>query len=35
VPIQGRSFISDDGGTTFTPNATFNFRFSLVLSEKP
>jgi hypothetical protein len=35
VPILGRSFISDDGGATFTQNATFNFRFSLVVSEPP
>lgn len=34
VPIAGRSYTSADGAT-FTPNATFNFMFSLILSEPP
>jgi hypothetical protein len=34
VPIAGLSYTSVDGAT-FTPNATFNFMFSLVLSERP
>lgn len=33
VPIFGRSFFSDDGGTTFTRVTNFNFRFSLRLAE--
>lgn len=32
VPIHGLSYISSDG-VTFTRNTSFNFRFSLVLSE--
>jgi hypothetical protein len=31
APILGRSYLSTDG-VTFTPTATFNFRFSLVLA---
>jgi hypothetical protein len=34
VPVFGLSYISDNG-TTWTPHAVFNFRFSLVLSERP
>jgi len=30
VPILGRSFISDNGGATWTQSTTFNFRFGLV-----
>ena len=33
APIFGRSFTSDDGGATWTRTNTFNFRFSLVLSQ--
>ncbi len=33
VAIFGLSYVSSDGGVTFTQNPTFNFRFSLVLSE--
>lgn len=32
VPIFGQSFISDDGGVTWTQVTNFNFRFSLVTS---
>jgi hypothetical protein len=32
VPILGLSFVSDDGGATFTPIPDFNFRFSLRLA---
>lgn len=32
VPINGRSFTSDNSGATWTRSNTFNFRFSLVLS---
>ena len=35
VPIHGLSFTSSDGGATFVQSTTFNFMFSLVLSEKP
>ena len=35
VPIYGRSFVSTDGGATFTPETRFNFMFSLLLSEAP
>jgi len=34
VPVFGLSYISNDG-ITWTPHAVFNFRFSLVLSERP
>jgi hypothetical protein len=34
VPIFGLSYTSTDG-VTFNQNATFNFRFSLVLSTPP
>jgi hypothetical protein len=33
VPIFGFSFLSDDGGATFTRVTNFNFRFSLLVSE--
>lgn len=33
VLIFGLSYLSRDGGATFTKNTNFNFRFSLVLSE--
>jgi hypothetical protein len=33
VPIFRLSYMSTDGGVTFTQNTSFNFRFSLVLSE--
>jgi hypothetical protein len=33
APIFGFSFVSDNGGATWTRNLTFNFQFSLVLSE--
>ena len=33
APILGRSFLSTNGGTTFTRRNDFNFRFSLVLSQ--
>lgn len=33
VPIFGRSFTSNNGGATWSRNTTFNFRFSLVLSQ--
>jgi hypothetical protein len=33
VPIFGLSYVSSDGGATFTRNTMFNFRFSLVLTE--
>jgi hypothetical protein len=33
APILGQSFTSDDGGTTWTRTNTFNFRFSLVLTQ--
>ena len=32
VPILGLSYVSDDGGTTFTRRTDFNFRFSLRLA---
>jgi len=32
-PILGLSFVSSDGGATFTKVANFNFRFSLVLAQ--
>jgi hypothetical protein len=35
VPFFGLSFVSDDGGQTFTPVADFNFRFSLRLAVAP
>ena len=35
VPIFGLSYLSTNGGATFNRNNTFNFRFSLVLSEMP
>jgi hypothetical protein len=35
APIFGYSYISDDGGATFTQNTTYNFMFSLLFSEKP
>lgn len=35
VPIFGTSYTSVDGGATFNRNANFNYRFSLILSEKP
>ena len=35
VPIFGLSYISDDGGVTFTRVTNFNFRFQLILSEEP
>jgi hypothetical protein len=35
VPFFGLSFVSDDGGQTFTPIADFNFRFSLRLAVAP
>jgi hypothetical protein len=35
VPIFGLSFLSDDGGVTFTQVANFNFRFSLVVTPAP
>lgn len=35
VPIFGLSFVSDDGGATFTRNNTFNFMFSLTVSASP
>jgi hypothetical protein len=34
VPVFGLSYISDNG-TTWAPHAVFNFRFSLVLSDRP
>jgi hypothetical protein len=33
--IFGNSFVSSDGGVTFTPRTDLNFRFSLVLAAKP
>jgi hypothetical protein len=33
VPIFGLSYISDDGGATFTQVPNFNFRFALLVSE--
>jgi hypothetical protein len=33
VPIRGLSYVSDDGGTTFTQRNDFNFRFSLRFDE--
>jgi hypothetical protein len=35
APIFGLSFVSVDGGATFTAVGNFNFRFSLVLSRVP
>jgi hypothetical protein len=35
APIQGRSFLSTNGGLTFTRRNDFNFRFSLVASQLP
>ena len=34
VPIFGLSYVSDDGGVSFRQNTHYNFRFSLVLSER-
>ena len=34
VPIFGTSYTSTDG-VTFNRNPNFNYRFSLILSEKP
>jgi hypothetical protein len=34
VPIFGFSYISDDGGASFTQVTNFNFRFALLLSEE-
>ncbi|HXG64385.1 MAG TPA: hypothetical protein VNO70_04715, partial [Blastocatellia bacterium] len=33
APIFGLSYFSDDGGTTWTRSNTFNFMFSLVVTE--
>jgi hypothetical protein len=33
VPIFGLSYVSDDGGVTFTQSPTFNFRFGLVFAQ--
>jgi len=33
APILGRSFLSTNGGSTFTRRNDLNFRFSLVLSQ--
>ena len=33
VPIMGRSFLSTNGGATFTRRNDFNFRFSLIASQ--
>ncbi|HEU0185066.1 MAG TPA: hypothetical protein VFS27_07105 [Blastocatellia bacterium] len=33
APIFGRSFFSPDGGTTWTQEQRFNFRFSLIVSK--
>jgi hypothetical protein len=33
VPIFGFSYVSDDGGTTYTQRTDFNFRFSLRFAE--
>jgi hypothetical protein len=35
APILGRSFLSTNGGTTFTRRNDLNFRFSLIISEPP
>src|SRR5262245_45120905 len=35
VPIFGLSYVSLDGGATWTRRTDFNFRFSLVLAEPP
>ena len=35
APIRGRSFLSTNGGLTFTRRNDFNFRFSLVTSQVP
>jgi hypothetical protein len=35
APIFGFSYISIDGGATWTRRTDFNFRFSLVLAEPP
>lgn len=35
APILGRSFLSTNGGLTFTRRNDFNFRFSLVASQIP
>ena len=35
VPIFGLSYVSDDGGATFTQVTNFNFMFSLTLGERP
>ncbi len=35
APIFGYSYVSDDGGATFTQNTQFNFMFSLLFSAKP
>lgn len=35
APILGRSFLSTNGGATFTRRNHLNFRFSLVASQVP
>lgn len=35
VPILDRSFVSTDGGATFTPETRFNYMFALLLSAAP
>ena len=35
APILGRSFLSTNGGLTFTRRNDFNFRFSLIASQVP
>jgi len=35
VAIHGLSYVSTDGGVTFTQNNTFNFRFGLVFAQLP
>lgn len=34
LPILGRSYLSTNGGLTFTRRNDFNFRFSMILSER-